>query len=105
MSYQRGLDRSQAMCLPDTVEDYLAANNPARAIDAFVDTLDLRALGFARTLPASTGWPGYDPRDLLKLYVWGYLNRVRSSRKLEVECGRNLELIWLLCRLQPDFKT
>src|SRR3954447_18555186 len=105
MSYLRGLDRAQGLCLPDSVEQYVAHDNPARLIDAFVDQLALRALGFERTLPAATGRPAYAPGDLLKLYVWGYFNHVRSSRKLEVECARNLELIWLLCGLRPDFKT
>jgi transposase len=105
MSYVHRLDRAQALFLPDSVEQYIAPDNPTRVIDAFVDGLDLRALGFARVLPAATGRPAYAPGDLLKLYVWGYLNHVRSSRKLEVECARNLELIWLLCGLRPDFKT
>jgi transposase len=105
MSYLHGLDRAQGLFLPESVEQYIAPDNPARFIDAFVDGLELRALGFARTLPAATGRPAYAPGDLLKLYVWGYLNHVRSSRKLEAECARNLELIWLLCGLRPDFKT
>jgi transposase len=105
MSYLHGVDRAQAMFLPETIEQYVPPNSPARAIDAFVDTLDLRALKFARHTPAATGRPPYAPADLLKLYLWGYLNRVCSSRKLETECTRNLELIWLLCTLRPDFKT
>jgi transposase len=105
MSYLQGLDRAQGLFLPESVEQYIAPDNPARVIDAFVDGLDLRALGFARVLPAATGRPAYAPGDLLKLYLWGYLNHVRSSRKLEVEGARNLELIWLLCGLRPDFKT
>ncbi len=75
------------------------------SIDAFVDGLDLGALGFARAMPKATGRPGYAPGDLLKLYIYGYLNRIRSSRRLEAECHRNIELIWLLRRLTPDFKT
>jgi transposase len=76
-----------------------------RVIDAFAEGVDVVGLGFVRAVPAATGRPGYDPRDLLKLYVYGYLNEVRSSRKLERECGRNVELMWLLRRLAPDFKT
>src|SRR3954463_3893096 len=78
---------------------------PVRFLEAFVDGLDLQAAGFARVEPKSTGRPGYAPADLLKLYIYGYLNRVRSSRWLEAEAGRNIEVIWLLRHLQPDFKT
>ena len=81
------------------------AENPVRFIDAFVDGLDLAAAGFARVTPKETGRPGYAPGDLLKLYIYGYLNRVRSSRRLEAECHRNIEVIWLLRTLKPDFKT
>ena len=105
MSYIQGVDRGQTQCLPPTVEEYVGANAPVRVIDGFVDTLDLKALGFERTEPAGTGRPAYDPRDLLKLYVYGYLNRVRSSRRLEAEAARNLELMWLLRGVRPDFKT
>jgi len=105
MSYLSGADRAQAMFLPETVEQYVPPDSPVRAIDAFVDGLDLRALKFARHTPAATGRPPYHPGDLLKLFLWGYLNRVCSSRKLEVECTRNLELCWLLRLLRPDFKT
>ena len=105
MGYIVGEDREQASLLPSRVEDYVASDAAVRVIDAFVAGLDLAALGFVRASPAPTGRPGYDPRDLLKLYVWGYFNEVRSSRRLERECGRNLELIWLMGRLKPDFKT
>ena len=105
MSYIRGEDRGQAALLPAAIEDYVAADAPVRVIDAFVDGLDVRGLGFGRSLPATTGRPPYDPRDLLKLYVYGYLNEVRSSRRLERECLRNVEVMWLLRRLAPDFKT
>lgn len=105
MSYIRGEDRGQAALLPSAIEDYVAADAPVRVIDAFVDGLDVRELGFGRSVPAVTGRPPYDPRDLLKLYVYGYLNEVRSSRRLERECSRNVELMWLLRRLAPDFKT
>jgi transposase len=100
-----GHDRDQLLLLPEAVDDYVAAENPVRFIDAFVDGLDLAALGFARVVPEVTGRPGYAPGDLLKLYIYGYLNRVRSSRRLEAETHRNLEVIWLLRHLRPDFKT
>lgn len=105
MSYIRGEDRGQAALLPAAIEDYVAADAPVRVIDAFVDGLDVRKLGFGRSVAAVTGRPPYDPRDLLKLYVYGYLNEVRSSRRLERECSRNVEVMWLLRRLAPDFKT
>ena len=84
---------------------YVAADAPVRVIDAFVDGLDVKGLGFGRSVPAVTGRPPYDPRDLLKLYLYGYLNEVRSSRRLKRECSRNVEVMWLLRRLAPDFKT
>ena len=87
------------------MDDYVGPDNPVRFIDAFVDSLDLEAAGFQRVRPNDKGRPGYDPADLLKLYIYGYLNRVRSSRRLEAETHRNLEAIWLLRRLTPDFKT
>jgi transposase len=93
------------MLLPASVDDYVGAGNAVRAIDAFVDYLDLSEAGFARTKPADTGRPPFNPADLLKLYLWGYLNRVHSSRRLENECRRNLEVLWLLKTLAPDFKT
>ena len=93
------------LLLPDTVDDYVGPDNPVRFIDAFVDSLDLAGAGFERAEPKETGRPGYDPSDLLKLYIYGYLNRVRSSRRLEAETHRNLEVIWLLRRLRPNFKT
>jgi transposase len=105
MSYVRGEDRGQAALLPAAVEDYVTADGPVRVVDAFVDGLDVSGLGFGRAAPAGTGRPPYDPRDLLKLYVYGYLNEVRSSRRLERECRRNVEVMWLLRRLAPDFKT
>src|ERR1700687_3477957 len=85
-----GHDRRQTLLLPEAVDDYVGAENPVRFIDAFVDGLDLAAAGFARVVPEATGRPGYAPGDLLKLYIYGYLNRVRSSRRLEAETGRNL---------------
>lgn len=105
MKHLRGLPREQKLLLPEAVEDYVAAAAPVRFIDAFVLTLDLRALGFDKAVAASTGRPPYDPGDLLRLYLYGYLNRIRSSRLLERECARNLEVIWLLRALKPDFKT
>src|SRR3974377_1784264 len=80
-------------------------NHVCRVIEAFVGRLDMAKLGFVRSEPAETGRPGYDPRDLLKLYLYGYMNQLRSSRRLEAECQRNLEVMWLLGRLQPDYKS
>src|SRR5215217_5596958 len=105
MAHILGHDRSQMLLLPETVDDYVGPDNPVRFIEAFVDGLDLQAASFARVEPKATGRPGYAPADLLKLYIYGYLDRVRSSRRLEAEAGRNLEVIWLLRHLQPDFKT
>src|SRR5687768_13157509 len=105
MSYLRGGDRSQVQLLPACVDDYVEANAPARFIEAFLEGLDLQELKFTHAQAASTGRPPYHPADLLKLYLYGYLNRIRSSRRLEAEAGRNLELIWLLRGLRPDFKT
>jgi len=105
MGYIVGTARTQASLLPPRVEDYVAGDAPVRVIDAFVDGLDLSALGFGRAVPAGTGRPGYDPRDLLKLYVWGYFNEVRSSRRLERSCRRDVEAMWLMRQLAPDFKT
>jgi transposase len=93
------------LLLPEAVDDYAGADNPVRFIDAFVDGLDLAAAGFRRVEPKAAGRPGYAPGDLLKLYIYVYLNLVRSSRRLEAECHRNIEVIWLLRSLKPDFKT
>jgi transposase len=101
----RGMAREQKLLLPEAVEDYIAADHPVRFLDAFVGALDLRALGFGKAVAADTGRPPYDPGDLLRLYLYGYLHRIRSSRLLEKECTRNLEVIWLLRTLKPDFKT
>src|SRR6201998_3500345 len=105
MTYVTGHDRSQLLLLPEAVDDYVGPDNPVRFIDAFVNGLDLTAAGFIRGKPKSPGRPGYAPKDLLKLYIYGYLNRVRSSRRLEAETHRNIEVIWLLGHLKPDFKT
>ncbi|MEN8891398.1 IS1182 family transposase [Planktotalea arctica] len=99
-----GLDRQQTMLLPEHLDDYVDENNAVRAIDAFADMLDLAVLGF-NAQAAATGRPGYHPGLMLRIYLYGYLNQVQSSRRLERECGRNLELIWLTGRLRPDFKT
>src|SRR3954469_15350754 len=96
---------SQTLLLPESLDDYVGAENPVRFIEAFVDGLDLTTAGFIRVAPKRTGRPGYDPADLLKLYIYGYLNRVRSSRRLEAETHRHIEVIWLLRHLKPDFKT
>src|SRR4051812_27684789 len=105
MPFVRGVDRDQRLLLPESVDDYVDPEHPVRFIDAFVNSLDLKECGFLRARPAETGRPPCAPSDLLKLYLWGYLNRVRSSRALEQECGRNMEVLWLLCKLAPDFKT
>jgi transposase len=107
MNFIAGWDRQQAHLLPERLEDYIGPDNPVRFLDAFVDTLDLRALGFVfpKEDARGRGAPAYPPSALLRLYLYGYLQQVRSSRRLEAECGRNLELLWLLRRLTPDFKT
>ena len=105
MAHISGDDRSQQLLLPEAVDDWVGSGNTVRFIDAFVDGLDLERAGFERVQANRTGRPGYDPADLLKLYLYGYLNRIRSSRRLETETHRNLEVIWLPRRLRPDFKT
>ena len=105
MTHIAGLERDQLLLLPEAVDDYVGSDNPVRFIDAFVDGLDLTAAGFLRVEAKAMGRPGYAPGDLLKLYIYGYLNRVRSSRRLETECHRNIEVLWLLRTLKPDFKT
>ena len=103
--YIEGVDRGQATLFPEHLEDWVDEDNPVRVIDAFVDALDLGELEFGRAAPEATGRPGYHPSALLKLYIYGYLNRVQSSRRLEREAGRNVEVMWLLGRLIPDHKT
>src|ERR1700710_2909460 len=105
MTHIAGHDRSQTLLLPESLDEYVGPENPMRFIEAFVDGLDLTAAGFIRVAAKRTGRPGYAPADLLKLYIYGYLNRVRSSRRLEAETHRNIEVIWLLRHLKPDFKT
>lgn len=100
-----GEDRRQATLLPDSLEDHVTEDNPVRVIDVFIDELDLGALGFAGVVPEATGRPAYHPATLLKIYLYGYLNRIQSSRRLERETQRNIELMWLTGRLMPDFKT
>lgn len=105
MQFITGIERSQTELIPDAIEDYVDENNPVRVIEAFINSLDMSGLGFLRAIHAQTGRPPYDPSDILKLYVYGYMNRIRSSRRLENETKRNLELMWLLRRLSPDHKT
>lgn len=107
MNWIKGSDRQQTHLLPAAVEDYVGPDNPVRFLDAFVAKLDLRAAGFRfpKEDPQGRGRPAYSPADLLKLYLYGYLHQLRSSRRLEAECGRNLEVMWLLRQLRPDFKT
>jgi len=100
-----GADRGQSTLLPECLDDFIDESNPVRVIDVFVDALDLAELGFDGVEPAATGRPAYHPSVLLKLYIYGYLNRVQSSRRLEREAGRNLEVMWLLGRLVPDDKV
>ena len=100
-----GTDRSQTTLFPECVEDWIGENNPVRVIDVFVDELDLGDLGFNGVDPKATGRPSYHPSILLKLYIYGYLNQVQSSRRLEREAGRNVEVMWLTGRLEPDHKT
>jgi transposase len=105
MGYIEGVDRHQRTMFPEALDDYVAADSTVRVIDEFVGGLDLVGMGFKRAVPAGEGRPGYDPRSLLGLYIYGYLNRTRSSRRLEAETHRNLEVIWLMRKLRPDHKT
>src|SRR6516165_10915879 len=105
MAYITGEAREQVSMFPPTLDELIPADHVCRVIEAFVNRLEVGALGFLRAEPADTGRPGYDPRDLLKLYLYGYLQQVRSSRRLENECRRNVEVMWLLHRLAPDHKS
>jgi len=105
MSYVEGESREQRILFPEILDDYIGEDNVVRFIDTFVDGLEMEELGFDRSAPKETGRPPYDPRDLVKLYIYGYLNRIRTGRTLERECQRNVELMWLLRKLRPDFKT
>jgi transposase len=100
-----GEDRTQITLLPECLDDYVAEDNPVRVVEVFGNQLDLRTLGFEGAEPAMTGRPSYHPAVLLKIYIYGYLNRIQSSRRLERETPRNVELMWLSARLRPDFKT
>lgn len=105
MGYVEGTARNQLVLFPEAIDDYVEEDNPVQVIDVFVDSLDMQGLGFTYGQPKATGRPPYNPADMLKLYLYGYLNRIRSSRRLERECGRNVEVMWLLRKLRPDFKT
>ena len=105
MDYIQGADRHQTHLFPASLEEYVTPDNPVRFIDAYVESLDVEELGFTHAQLASTGRPPYRPQDLLKLYIYGYLHKIRSSRALERETHRNIELLWLMGKLQPDFKT
>lgn len=105
MAFIKGIDRNQKIMFPEYIEDYIEEDNPVRVIDEYVDTLDFKRMGFTKSEEVRPGAPGYHPSTLMKLYLYGYLNGIRSSRKLENETKRNIEVIWLLRKLQPDFKT
>ncbi len=105
MAYIEGEGRGQGTLFPVMLDDFVPVDHVCRVIDAFVVRLNMSELGFDRSEAADTGRPGYDPRDLLKLYLYGYLNQIRSSRRMETECRRNVELMWLLGRLYPDHKS
>src|SRR6266853_2497090 len=103
--FVEGCDRRQIALLPACLDDYVTEDNAVRVVDAFIDELDLAALGFAGVVPEATGRPSYHPATLLKIYLYSYLNQVQSSRRLEREARRNIELMWLAGKLAPDFKT
>jgi len=103
--FVEGCDRRQIALLPDCLDDYVMEDNAVRVVDVFIDALDLAALGFAGVVPEVTGRPSYHPSTLLKIYLYGYLNQVQSSRRLEREAQRNIEVMWLTGKLAPDFKT
>src|SRR3990167_6290349 len=105
MAYIKGINREQVLLFPESVDDYISEDNPARFIDKFVNPLDLNESGFTHTKKRVAGRNSYDPADMLKLYIYGYVNRIRSSRRLELETKRNVELMWLMKKLTPDFKT
>ena len=102
--FVQGEARSQMSLLPECLDDYVTEDNPVRVVEAFIDALDLEKLGFAGAVPQATGRPAYHPSVMLKIYVYGYLNRIHSTRRLERECQRNIELMWLTSRLVPDFR-
>src|SRR3990172_8162744 len=105
MSHNIGVDRSQATMLPEYLDDFVSAGNPVRILERIVNSLDLRALGFRNAESAATGRPPYHPADLLKLYIFGYLKGINSGRDLEELCETNIEVMWLVRRIQPDFRT
>lgn len=105
MRYIEGVDRKRKISFPEYIDDYITDDNPVRVIDTFVDSLDMVELGFENANPPDTGRPGFDSRVLLKLYIYGYMNRIASSRRLEAETSRNIELMWLLRKLKPDHKV
>lgn len=105
MPHIQGASRDTVILFPPSIDEYVTEDNPVRFIEAFVEQLELEALGFQRVVAAVEGRPGYDPADLLKLYIYGYLNHIRSSRALERETQRNVEMMWLLKKLAPDHKT
>jgi len=105
MDYIQGENRLQITLFPESIDDYISQNNPVRIIDIYAEKLEIKKLGFTKADIPSCGRPSFNPRNLLKLYLYGYLNRVRSSRRLEHEAARNIEVIWLLKKLKPDFKT
>jgi transposase len=103
--FVEGEDRRQSLLLSETLDDYVTEDNPVRVVEVFIEELDLGALGFEGVHPAATGRPAYHPSTLLKIYLYGYLKRIQTSRRLEREAQRNIELMWLIGRLAPDFKT
>lgn len=105
MGYITNENRNQIRLFPETVDEYVTENNPVRVIHAFIENLNLADAGFKNVVSANEGRPGYNPKDLLKLYIYGYFNKIRSSRKLMTECGRNIEVMWLINKLNPDFRT
>lgn len=105
MRHKKGDSRQQSTLFPESLDEYVSEDNPVRVIDAFIESLDMSDLGFTLATTKDTGRKPYHPADLLKLYTYGYLNQVRSTRRLEKECHRNVEVLWLMKRLSPDFKT
>ena len=105
MGYITGIARNQIILFPESLDEYIEENNPVRVLDAFVNSLDLSDIGITKSSPSDTGRPPYSPYDLLKLYIYGYMNRIRSTRRLETETKRNVEVMWLLEKLSPDHKT
>ena len=105
MAYIQGINRSQIILFPESLDEYIEEENAVRVIDAFVNSLELSDFGITKSSPADTGRPPYSPYDMLKLYTYGYMNKVRSSRRLEAETKRNVEVMWLMEKLTPDHKT